>query len=196
MISLDRFKAKLADKTLSDKEIVQKYITDGEPFIFKDDKEPGKYFKLKNLIGRQFKLNPHEVIMIGSAKLGFSIAPHQLWKPFDEDSDIDMVILSATIFDRFWKELYEFNINLAARTEEEDGNYRKFLDYFFKGWIRPDLLPFNYTKRKWWFDFLSRSPMANLANTKLLGQYFGILNFTKLITCRIYEGLERRVSDE
>ena len=35
-------------------------------------------------------------------------------------NDIDMVIISPIVFDRFWKELYEFNIDLTDRSENEE----------------------------------------------------------------------------
>ena len=46
-----------------------------------------------------------------------------------------MVIISATIFDKFWKDLYDFNfnINLTDRTEKEEKEYYRFLEYFFRG---------------------------------------------------------------
>lgn len=85
--------------------------------------------------------------MIGSAKLGFSIAPSKLWKEFNEESDIDIVVVSDKIFDIYWQELFEFNIELTARSQGEQDLYEKFLNYFFRGWIRPDLFSFNFQKK-------------------------------------------------
>jgi hypothetical protein len=117
MITVDEFKTRLRDETISDLEIVQGYISHGPAFVFQDDEQ--KYFKLKRTIAQKYGLNPQNVIMIGSAKLGFSISPLKLWKPFNDDSDIDMVTISPDVFDQFWKELYDFNINLTNRTEGE-----------------------------------------------------------------------------
>ena len=105
------------------------------------------------MVAQKFGLNPQDVIMVGSAKLGFSISPLQRWQPFHGESDIDVAIISPDIFDRFWKELYDFNIKLTDRTPKEDKQYYIFLDYFFKGWLRPDFFPFSYVGRKEWFDF-------------------------------------------
>ena len=153
MITVDEFKGKLRNQAISDIEVVQGYITHGPAFVFKDNDE--KYFQLKNTIAQNFELNPQEVIMIGSAKLGFSISPRKLWESFHDESDIDMVIISATIFDKFWKDLYDFNfnINLTDRTEKEDKQYYRFLEYFFRGWLRPDVFPFLYSGRKEWEGF-------------------------------------------
>lgn len=150
MVTLEEFKAILKDDTNSDLDIVQGYITHGSQFVFMGDEK--KYFLLKKLIAGHFGLNPKSVIMIGSAKLGFSISPLKLWEPFNDESDIDMVIISEGIFHKFWRELFDFNIGLQVRSEGEDRMYRSFLEYFFKGWLRPDLFPFRYEGRKEWFD--------------------------------------------
>jgi len=138
--------------TISDEELVNKYISFGTPYIFQDDET--QYHSLKQTLAAHYGVFNNDVIMIGSAKLGFSIAPMKLWKPFCEESDIDIVIISPTLFDAFWKDLFNFKISLKVRTTEEEERFQLFLGYFFRGWLRPDLFPFEF-ERKWgWFDFL------------------------------------------
>ena len=170
MITVDEFKDKLKNMAISDLEIVQGCITHGQAFVFKDDEE--KYFKLKQTIAQEFGLNPQNVIMIGSAKLGFSISPLKRWQPFHDESDIDIVIISPGIFDRFWKELYDFNIKLMDRTEEEEKRYYRFLDYFFRGWLRPDVFPFSYVGRKEWLDFFKSISYGEFGDHKIAGAVF------------------------
>jgi len=170
MITVDEFKGKLRDKSISDLVIVQRYITHEPPFVFGGDDD--KYFKLKKTIAEKFALNPQDVIMIGSAKLGFSISPLKRWQPFRDESDIDMVIISPDIFDRFWKELYDFNIKLTARTVEEEKQYYSFLDYFFKGWLRPDIFPFSYVGRKEWLGFFKSISYGEFGDHKISGAIF------------------------
>lgn len=175
MITVDEFKDKLKNMTISDLEIVQGCITHGQAFVFQDDEE--KYFKLKQTIAQKFGLNPQNVIMIGSAKLGFSISPLKRWQPFHAESDIDMVILSSEIFDRFWKELYDFNIKLTARTDEEEKRYNNFLDYFFKGWLRPDVFPFAYGGRDEWLSFFKSISYGEFGSHKITGAVFRDVGF-------------------
>lgn len=148
---IEIFKTALQDQSLTDKLIVQKYIVHGTPYVFKDDEN--KYFDLKHEIAGYFNEHFGCVCMVGSAKLGFSIAPKKLWRPFSDESDIDVAIISQGLFENFWRDLYDFNINLTSRTEREERDYRRFLQYFFKGWLRPDLFPFNYYRKNEWFDF-------------------------------------------
>ncbi|MEW6100764.1 MAG: hypothetical protein AB1481_00505 [Candidatus Omnitrophota bacterium] len=147
---IKQFRADLTAK-ISDKEMVNKYISFGTPYIFQDDEI--KYHQLKQIVATRYKTHNNDIIMIGSAKLGFSIAPRKLWRPFSDISDIDIVIISPELFDEFWKDLFNFNISLEVRTEEEEEKFLEFLGYFFRGWLRPDLFPFEF-ERKWrWFDF-------------------------------------------
>ncbi len=170
MITADDFKAKLRDEAISDQEIVQGYITHGSAFVFSED--DGKFFKLKSIVAQKFGLNPQDVVMVGSAKLGFSISPLKRWQLFHGESDIDMVIISSEIFDRFWKELYNFNIKLTYRTEKEEKQYYRFLDYFFKGWLRPDVFPFSYVGRKGWLDFFKSISYGEFGDHKITGAVF------------------------
>ena len=175
MVTLEEFKAVLEDNTVSDLAIVQGYITHGSPFVFMGDEK--KYYSLKKIIADYFKLNPLSIIMIGSAKLGFSINPLQLWKPFNDESDFDMVIISDGIFRKFWGELLDFNIGLQVRTVDEEKKYRSFLKYFFKGWLRPDFFPFEYAGRKEWNDFFKSISYGEWGNCKITGAIFYDMNF-------------------
>lgn len=170
MISKDDFITKLKDTSIDNQEIVQRYITHGSSFAFNEDDD--KYFKLKKLIAVNFSLNPEHVIMVGSAKLGFSIAPSKLWKAFGDESDIDMVIISEVVFDEFWIDLYDFNLDLTDRTQEEQKRFDKFLNYFFKGWLRPDLFPFFYNKKDEWFDFFRSISYGEFGERKITGAIF------------------------
>lgn len=169
------FKVALLEPQLSDEIIVQRHIIHPPPFVFNGDND--KYFALKSIISDFFNINPEEVKMVGSAKLGFSIVPFQLWKPFDDSSDIDMVIVSSKVFDDFWRDLYDFNIHLTVRTQEEQDMYYKFLDYFFKGWIRPDLFPFRYPQKRKWFTFFKSISYGKFGQRKVTGAIYKNMEF-------------------
>jgi hypothetical protein len=91
--------------------------------------------------------------MVGSSKLGFSISPIKKFRDIQDDSDVDIAIIDSDLFDMYWENVFEYNINLVSRSEEEDDMYRRFLEYFFKGWLRPDLLPYSFKGKQEWFDF-------------------------------------------
>ena len=170
MISKSDFIKRLKNTSFTEQEIVQRCITHGSSFVFAGDDD--KDFRLKKSIADNFSLNPESIVMIGSAKLGFSIAPHKLWKRFDDESDIDMVIISDKIFDNFWIDLYNFNVELVDRSKDEQDKFQSFLKYFFKGWLRPDLFPFDYKRRDDWFNFFKSISYGEFGIRKITGAVF------------------------
>lgn len=167
---ISEFKKDLAQDTLSDVDIVHKHISFGMPYVFSE--KDSLYIDLKLACSKNFKINPNEVMMVGSAKLGFSISPEKLWKPCGDDSDIDVVLISETLFEEYWRDLLGFKIDLAVRTDSEDGRYRDFLEYLFKGWLRPDLFAFSFHKRKEWFDFFESLSYGRYTQRKISAALF------------------------
>lgn len=193
---IEIFKSALGDRSQTDHFIVQKYITHGTPYIFKNNED--LYFDLKYAIANKFGLkSPEMVRMVGSAKLGFSISPKKVWKHFSEDdSDIDMVIISRSIFESFWTELYDFNIDLTSRKDREQEKYNAFKNYFFKGWLRPDLFPFNFGKRNEWFDFFKSISYGKYGKPKIAGAiYYDFSFFEKYHIKNIHNLREETIKD-
>jgi len=155
--------------------VVQKYIVHGTPYIFKEDED--KYFDLKREIAANFSEHYNNIHMIGSAKLGFSIAPTKLWKPFTIESDIDIVIVSTKLFENLWRNVHEFNIGLTDRKKDEDIRFKRFLCYFFKGWIRPDLFPFEYPVKTEWFEFFKSISYKKYGPQKITGALYHSFDF-------------------
>ena len=135
--------------TLADNVIVQKYITFGESYVLESD----EYFQLKHEISKQFGLHPSQVIVVGSGKLGFSIAPQKRYNPFGDQSDLDVAIVSGSLFDTLWLEVFEFwDDNRGAFWRKET----EFKDYLFRGWLRPDYLPPSVRSASQWFEFFRK----------------------------------------
>lgn|GEM_PF-6560954 len=103
-IRIKEFKDDLINMAISETEIVRKHLSFGTPYIFQDSE--AIYFNLKKDIADFFNSNPSKIFMVGSAKLGFSIAPRKIWREIQDESDIDMVIVSNEIFEKYWKELF------------------------------------------------------------------------------------------
>ncbi len=104
---LEEFKTDLRNAAMTEVAILDKYIFSGNPFIFCAN--TGLYAQLKAKITTHFGIGITAAHMVGSAKLGFSVAPDKLWKPFGEESDIDMVIISEDVFNILWEELSSIN---------------------------------------------------------------------------------------
>ncbi len=109
-----------------------------------------QYEKLRKRIAGKFKINEDRVILVGSARLGFSIAPTKRYKEFNDSSDIDVAIVSTELYEQIWKELFEFERSGAYWERSKECEH-----YCFRGWIRPDKLPHSssYPFSKAWWDF-------------------------------------------
>ncbi len=145
------FKIAIKEESNSFEKIIDKYLLFGTPYIFKDDEN--KFYELKNKIAEFLGVSQTNIFVIGSAKLGFSIAPQKRYQHFNEESDIDIAIIDANLFIRYWKILYKYNTDVRAESQYERRVYEQFLNYFFKGWLRPDKFPTGMREKQDWFDF-------------------------------------------
>lgn len=77
-----------------------KWIIERVPYIFRDDLESYIIWKekLSSLIGVDSKA----IVFTGSSSVGFSLSPKKNFKAFQENSDIDVAIISNHYFDIAW----------------------------------------------------------------------------------------------
>lgn len=142
--NLESFKADV--QSLSVVQVIRKHVIHGACHVLSQD----QYFELKAEVAEHFDLHPSEVLIVGSAKLGFSIAPNKRYRPFSDESDIDVVLVSQHLFDRIWAAVFKY---------WKEGGYwdrhQEFKDYLFRGWIRPDKLPPSriFSVGEDWWDF-------------------------------------------
>lgn len=141
------------------RDISRRFLTFGSCKRLDDE----KYHNLKDKIAQNFGVHPNEVIVVGSAKLGFSIAPQKIYQPFGETSDIDATIVSPYLFDIIWMEVLRYISSAAAWDTQKEFN-----KYFIRGWIRPDKLPsspsFKFTAE--WFKFFQ-----HITNSRAYSNY-------------------------
>lgn len=157
-MSLDEFLLSL--KNCSDDALVdfcRRTVLHGTPVVFTGRED--EFYEFRKRIATKFDIIFHEIYITGSAKLGFS--PHKE-KIFGYDSDIDVAIVSETLFNNFLERIRQYQMELRrSRTTvsvNELQKYHKFLEYLVMGWIRPDLLPLNFhvkTLKDDWFQFFS-----------------------------------------
>jgi hypothetical protein len=142
-------------------EIVQKHITSGDCFKLNHD----QYFDLRNRIAQRFGVHPNQVLAVGSAKLGFSIAPKKRYQHFHEMSDIDVAVVADSLFDRTWEAVLNYRRQVGYWE-----HLGKFQEYLFQGWIRPDKLPpaetFAFGK-EWWEFFRELTSSGNYGRCKI-----------------------------
>jgi hypothetical protein len=147
----------------------QKNYFHGLPIVFNNRENDYYYFRKR--IADNFKVEFYEVLIVGSSKFGFS--PYK-FSEFSLDSDIDVVIFNEKLFEHYFELVSEYQylvknqtIRLNAKQYKE---YFRFVKYFIRGWMRPDLLPQNTTAfeelKNGWDDFFksishSKSEVGN-----------------------------------
>lgn len=127
----------------------------GTPFVFSGKEDD--YYSFRKRIAKKFEINFHEIFITGSGKLGFSPRKNKL---FDYESDIDVAIISSTLYDKIWSYIHGYQMELRENRRAvsviELAKYHKFLEYGAIGWMRPDLLPTSFRIKEIkedWFDF-------------------------------------------
>ncbi|MFQ2369800.1 hypothetical protein [Aeromonas enteropelogenes] len=156
-MNLDDFNRELGSKTEEDDmlDFCRKHVLHGTPYVF--DRRDEDFYEFRKKIANKFKIPFHEVYITGSAKLGFSPFKN---KTFDYDSDIDVALVSPSLFDTLMKDIAKYQMmirqNRRVVQENELDTYHSFLEYVALGWIRPDKLPISFQMRAIkddWFDF-------------------------------------------
>lgn len=163
-VRLDTFKRDLTRRTPL--EIARRHIIFGDCAVI----SPEEYFKLRSTVAENFQLHPNDVLVVGSGKLGFSIAPHKRYRPFGDYSDLDVVIVSESFFDIVWRDLHRYSAK-GGYWEKHD----EFKKYLFDGWIRPDKLPpdqnFDFARR-WWRFFNQLSSSREYSAGRITGAIY------------------------
>lgn len=156
-MSLDDFLVELKNCDSDDKllDFCRKYVLHGTPIIFTDNETA--YYEFRKKIANKYGIIFHEIYIVGSAKLGFS--PHKR-KDFDYESDIDVAIISESLFDEMLEIIrgYQMELRKSRKTisSAEIKTYHEFLEYMAMGWIRPDKLPISFKVNDFkqdWFEF-------------------------------------------
>ncbi len=157
-------------------ETCQRYLLHGTPHVFSGRED--SFFNFRRRIADKFSVGFHEVFVVGSAKLGFSLYKN---KQFYFDSDIDVVIVSEYLFNTFMEKIRAYQKKLRRSrgtvTVNELKMYHKFLEYIVLGWIRPDKLPLSFKlsdlKDDWFTFFKSISyDKSEVGNYKVTAGIF------------------------
>lgn len=107
---------------------------------------------LRAAVAAHMQIAVTEVVVVGSAKLGFSPKPGSAYKHFSTDSDIDVAIVSKDLYTAVWKEVMQM-----VKGGEYIRHLDKFKHYHLQGWIRPDLMPSSadYRRCRQWWEFFN-----------------------------------------
>ncbi len=144
---VERFRSDL--RALDPTDVIRKHITTGTPVAISDD----AYFDLRTLVAAEFTLHPSAVVLVGSCRLGFSIAPKKRYRRARPNADLDLALVSQERFDSYWDDVFAYARHDTAWKRSSE--YWEFVRMLFNGWIDPRGLPnvprFEQATR--WTDF-------------------------------------------
>lgn len=90
------------------------------------------YPEFRDAIGRVISVDPNDIFLVGSAKFGVSLKPTKeaLFRPFNENSDLDVAIISEELFDDLHAGLlaayYHAGLTWVKRRHNDDV-FRRFI---------------------------------------------------------------------
>mgnify|MGYP003624806395 CR=1 FL=1 len=114
--------------------IARLWLSEGIPFAFKN--APALYESVRAWLGVRLDVDPKEIHLTGSGRIGQSLAPKKIGTSFGSHSDLDLFVVSQALFDRI-------------KTDFNNWSYQ-----FEGGLVQPS----NETERKYWVDNNQRGP--------------------------------------
>jgi hypothetical protein len=135
-LTVEQFREALVSGSLA--AIAQQYIFTGVPYVFRD--EPASNSLLTGHVCHELRVAQANVVVVGSAKTGFSLNPNNFPRGFSDTSDIDVIVVSEQLFDKVWMTLLEWQyprrlISLGGPEQRWAASRRKDI---YWGWIVPD----------------------------------------------------------
>lgn len=181
MLGQEDLKADLL--SLEPKGFYFKHIVKSHNWYFSDylhipqDEFVDKMDFFKEIVSTELGISFHSLQIVGSAKTGYSLSPHKLFRPFHDEipgqpsSDIDIAIVSDKLFQQFWDEL-----RTIKGIWYNQRYYNRLTESIFRGYINEkDLLEIKGPCERW--ENLTRPINVSLQDK---------LGFIHPITYRLY----------
>ncbi len=111
------------------------WLSEGIPFAFRE--RPAVYEAMRFWLATQICVDPKEISVIGSARIGQSLSPDTQGRPFSEDSDLDLLAVSSSLFDEIVSDFNSWAYDYEVET----------------------VSPANPRERRFWDDHIKRGPL-------------------------------------
>lgn len=167
-------------------DLVESQLFDRLPVAFSTEEE--LFLAVRAHLEKTLGAEPESVGLVGSAALGFSIAPQNFTRDLLPGSDLDFVVISPALFDRYWHVLLRWGHPVrhhVPRDAEKWFNSRK--DEIFWGWLDPEKLHFRGVNRPRLLRELRGLQQVWFETFRSLGGIFpGTQVATRPVSARLY----------
>lgn len=128
--------------------VVRTWLTEGIPFAFREC--PAIYESARTWLASRLQVCPKEITLVGSARLGFSLAPPHYGRAFGSQSDLDLSVVSESLFNELskaftqWREDYARGVVGPRSSREAEfwvANVRFGLDNLSRGFMDANKVP-------------------------------------------------------
>jgi hypothetical protein len=128
-LTAPQFAEALLHETASD--VVDRYILSGPSFVFRQNYRAEE--RLIRHLGTALSTPEEDVIIVGSAKVGFSLDPNAFPRAFSDDSDLDVAIVSPQSFEAAWRAALEWSYEVSENTDREQAWLKDLRRGVFRG---------------------------------------------------------------
>lgn len=99
------------------------WLSEGIPYAFRDC--PAIYESMRSWLSTWLNVHAKEIGISGSGRLGASLAPGKLGKPFGTSSDLDLFIVSDDFFSRLREEFHKWSLEYECNRHVPRSDYEK-----------------------------------------------------------------------
>ena len=168
----DEFKELLNSRTLD--WVIDNYVFRGLPFY--SSHAPEVHNQMIRTISQGLNVSQNDICVIGSARIGFSLSPEKYGQPFSEFSDIDICIVSQSLFDPSWLDVLgryrTKGLSLNRRTRWHLQEHREG-HYVYNGWMYPEsIVQVLEIGQRWLRTFNGLSHIADFASRTVAGRLY------------------------
>ena len=148
-------------------DVVRKNLINGSSYFFEHKDVEDDEYLIKKDLSDALDIHPNNILIVGSAKLGFSIKPDKKSGEYQfhsfrfeattdkKESDIDIAIIDSHLFESKLEMLYKYMVGYDDAKINElfddctKNRYQKrcfygFSRYVLMGWLRPDQTPLEF----------------------------------------------------
>lgn len=128
--------------------IARLWLSEGIPYAFKEF--PILYEEIRSWLATRLDIDPKEISITGSGRIGQSLAPSKLGTNFSEKSDLDLFIISENLLDRLRNDFNNWSFDFeSGRIQPNNEREKKFWKdnlsrghtYFSRGFFDAKLIP-------------------------------------------------------
>lgn len=203
--TVDQFRQQLFEQPFE--ALVENYVFQGVPFIFRDN--PQLQSVMRNHLGSALSISEDNIVIVGSAKIGFSLNPENFPRPFSDRSDIDVLVIDKDLYDSIWITILQWHYprkgsNLGgtdggwARARRKDLYWGSIMPgrIRYEGLSLPDALkPLRDISTMWFDAYQSLSLKSEFSSREVSGKLYRTWKHAMLYHTNSLRIIKRRISD-